>query len=52
MTKKKLKNVTFVLGDKPCKTLRMDTGMWADTPPARKDGKVGKQHTSLVKFFR
>ena len=31
-TKKiKLKETTWVLGDKPCKTLKMSTGCWANT---------------------
>jgi hypothetical protein len=29
-TKKKLKNVTWTLGDKPCKTLKKSAGSWTD----------------------
>ena len=39
--RKKLKEVTWVLGDTPCRTFKRTTGCWAETLPARKDGKVG-----------
>ena len=50
---KKLNNVTWVLGDKPCKTLKMAAGCWTDDNriTANKGGKVGKQHSKLVRFF-
>jgi len=48
--RRKLSNTTWTLGDKPCKTLKMTTGCWTDVARARKTGKVGKQHSSLVKF--
>ena len=49
MAKQKLRNVTWVLGDKPCKTLKTSAGCWVDQEKS-KSGKVGKQHSSLVKF--
>jgi hypothetical protein len=39
--RKKLRNVTWTSNAKPCKTLKAATGCWTDTPPRRKDGKVG-----------
>jgi hypothetical protein len=51
--RQKLNNVTWVLGDKPCKTLKMAAGCWTDDNriTANKGGKVGKQHSKLVRFF-
>jgi hypothetical protein len=46
----KLKNTTWTLNDSPCKTLRTAAGCWVDAPRTTKNGKVGKQHSSLVKF--
>ena len=46
----RLKNTTWTLNDKPCKTLRAAAGCWTDVPRTTKDGKVGKQHSTLVKF--
>ena len=46
----RLKNTTWTLNDKPCKTLRAAAGCWTDAPRTTKNGKVGKQHSSLVKF--
>jgi hypothetical protein len=48
--RKRLNNATWTLNDKPCKTLRASAGCWVDVPSATKNGKVGKQHSSLVKF--
>ena len=48
--RKRLSNTTWTLNDKPCKTLKMSAGCWVDTPKATANGKVGKQHSSLVKF--
>jgi hypothetical protein len=28
--RKKLREVTWVLGDKPCRTFKLQTGCWAD----------------------
>ena len=47
--RKRLSNVTWTLGDKPCKTLRISAGCWVDQEKS-KSGKVGKQHSSLVRF--
>ena len=48
--RKRLSNTTWTLNDKPCKTLRTTAGCWVDVPRTTKNGKVGKQHSSLVKF--
>ena len=46
-----MKNTTWVLGETPTKTMRKAAGCWVDTPKrASRTGKVGKQHSSLVKF--
>lgn len=47
--RKRLSNVTWTLNDKPCKTLRTSAGCWVDQEKS-KTGKIGKQHSSLVKF--
>ena len=44
--KKRLSNVTWVLGDAPCKTLKMSAGCWVDQTNDKyqrhgKGGKVG-----------
>lgn len=51
--RKQLKATTWVLGDKPCKTMKMAAGCWTDQNriTANNSGKVGKQHTKLVRFF-
>ena len=50
--RKRLSNTTMVLGEKPTKTLRKAMGMWVDTPHSIGDGKVGKQHSTLVKHIK
>lgn len=39
--RKPLKAVTWVMGDKPCRTFKLAAGCWTETAPARRDGKVG-----------
>ncbi len=49
----KLKNTTWTLGDKPCKTMKIATGCWTDTPAyASKTGKVGKQKSAIFQYAK